>query len=736
LGAALKSLRPRTFLALGAGFLALLFLAVALDIPVLRQLLGFVYLAFVPGFLLLIIFRLDYLCLTVRVLLSVGLSAAFLLIWGLGFNTLSLALGFEEPLATMPLLLSCGLATVLLLIIAYFRNRGQGFSLPDLSFTFIDKLTLLIPGFFPLLAIWGTHLLNLYENNVLLILLIILIAIYVVVISLYHKRVNDKIFPVVIFLISISILLLHLIRNPHIIGTDVHAEYYLFRLSSEANHWQNWGREILDCCLAATLLPAIYQSLMKADPEYLFRIMYIFYFSLSPLAVYVISRRYIGSYPSFIASVFFMSQLIFTQDSGDARNRIALFFFALIIMVIYNDNINIFNRRLLFIIFSTGVVLSHYSSTYIYIILLVITMALTRLLYIFRKKIGLVPVSNLSIAGTKGWQAMLSKPLITSGMLFYVVAIMFFWYCLMTGEAFALGVNFVQRAYYSLLEMFTIESRGGLVNSAFGGTISSGAAFIPMYLELVFSWLTIFFIAVGVLTVLFSFFPRLLSYFKSKAPINLKEYKFKIDFTILALSCSIIIGITALVPWISQGYDLARTYFMMMVVLSPFFVTGGMKIASFFKTKYQYWLVLAVLIPYFGSTSGLSYQLFGAPKVYTLSSDTITFDLAYIYEQEVIAAKWIGENLPGGSKVYSFGQGNWILMSQGGLSRTEAGWNFYLIFARNQSIDGYVFLIYPNVVKGKVATTNYRFVEIDPYLDILSRKGKIYANGGAEVYGK
>ena len=59
--------------------LALTDLAVFLNVPVLRQFLGFVFFSIIPGLLILHILKLNKLGLTRKVVLSVGLSIAFLL---------------------------------------------------------------------------------------------------------------------------------------------------------------------------------------------------------------------------------------------------------------------------------------------------------------------------------------------------------------------------------------------------------------------------------------------------------------------------------------------------------------------------------------------------------------------------------------------------------------------------------------------------------------------------------
>ncbi|MEM2704219.1 MAG: hypothetical protein QXR45_13800, partial [Candidatus Bathyarchaeia archaeon] len=65
-----------------------LYVSVQLDIPVFRQFLGFMCLSFVPGFLILKLFKLEELNQAEAIILNTGLSLAFLMLFGLLINEL------------------------------------------------------------------------------------------------------------------------------------------------------------------------------------------------------------------------------------------------------------------------------------------------------------------------------------------------------------------------------------------------------------------------------------------------------------------------------------------------------------------------------------------------------------------------------------------------------------------------------------------------------------------------
>ena len=69
-----RAVNPKRLLLLALIFLTFTDLAILLDIPVLRQVLAFLFLTFVPGVLILGILKLDRLGLTEKIVLSLGLS--------------------------------------------------------------------------------------------------------------------------------------------------------------------------------------------------------------------------------------------------------------------------------------------------------------------------------------------------------------------------------------------------------------------------------------------------------------------------------------------------------------------------------------------------------------------------------------------------------------------------------------------------------------------------------------
>ena len=281
-------------------------IAILLNIPFLRQILGFLFITFLPGLLILQILKLNKLGSTEKIVLSVGLSISFVMFFGLIMNNSLLAIGYETPLATISLLISFNSVLIALAIVSYKVNKEPIFPLPNLNLTTAEKAFLIIPILFPALSILGTHLMKTTDNNIILAFLYLLIPAYVIFICFFNQKFPKRLYPVVIFLISLSLLMIYMLRFPHIQGRDVHTEYYLFRTTVNNLHWGIVLHDTLDACLSISLLPTIYQSIMNVNAqEYLFKGVCVSICSFTPLAVYVLSKRYVGELYAFLASFFF-----------------------------------------------------------------------------------------------------------------------------------------------------------------------------------------------------------------------------------------------------------------------------------------------------------------------------------------------------------------------------------------------------------------------------------------------
>ena len=146
-----------------------------------------------------------------------------------------------------------------------------------------------------------------------------------------------------------------------------------------------------------------------------------------------------------------------------------------------------------------------------------------------------------------------------------------------------------------------------------------------------------------------------------------------------------------------------------------------------------YLIILLVLIPYFLFTTGAMYQICGAPIAYTLNSEGEGYDREYVHDSESCGAKWLAINGEENTRVYATdGYGALALPSQGKIasSRIDSSYSFS---KHKQLKEGYIYLCYNNVVKGKLMVKGMP-CNMTEYSDMFIGKSKVYNSGCAEVY--
>jgi len=713
-------------------FLILIFIittdfAILLNILFLRQILGFLFLTILPGLLILQILRLNEIGATEKFILSVGLSVSFVIFFGLLINILLFNLRYEIPLATIPLLISFNLAFIVLAVIGCKTNKTPILSLRNLNLSASEKAFLIFPILFPALSILGMHVMNTRDNNIILLFLLFLIPVYIAFICFYNYNFPKRLYPASIFLISISLLLLMSLRSNHIIGVDIHHEYYFFQTTLNKLHWSIFEYSSLNACLSISLLPTVVQSLLNIAPEFLFKIFFPLLFSISPLIIYVLSKKYIGEGYAFIASSFFMFQKHFFWAEFYPRTLTAVLFFALAMMTHFSDKINPLKRRILFIVFMASCIVSHYSTTYIFFLIMLGAFIGVELL---SRKYTVKKVMSLTII-----------------ILFF--SMIFFWYSLVTEAPFNSGVKLIENTLSNLNNFFMEEMRSNGINSMLGEGIQQKG--IPHKIEFIFTWLIFAFIGIGFITLLRRYQEMAFPEIDFKREDFLRE-KFEDDYFMIALSCIVLLFVIVALPFVSNGYDMFRLYAFTTIILSIFFVIGGITVSKYLNKLIEFFqgkkalkknalkvpgslIILLVLIPYFFCVTGVIYQIFGIPQSIILNSDGADYDMYYVHDQDSCGAKWLGDHTEKRQKIYTDFIGGDVLMSQGAISFDSMDRKFLI---DNKNDDEYIYLRYNNIIMNNISViknmSGFERYNTSDYADFFIKNSVIYNNGGSKIW--
>lgn len=323
--------------------------------------LGFFLL--VPGFLFIKFFIQDKWSRWEILSFSLGLSILFCMVVGLALNSLSF-LGMERPLETFNIFIALNIGTLILLALHWHKR----IALPDMGGQRIFSARRLLFGLplllLPLLAIGGAIRLNNGESNILTLILFALIA--VIFVLLVMRRSLQRYYPLALFIFAVSILLTVSLRGEGITGHDIQREFEVFELTMQGGVWDIAGfRNPYNACLSITILPVILAKITGISDPYIFKIVFQIIAAMAIIPIYFFIGRLHGARDALLASFVFLLFPTFLNDMPMLnRQEIAFLFFGLIMLLMV---LPVSQRKLqwMTIVLLGGLTLSHYSSSYV-----------------------------------------------------------------------------------------------------------------------------------------------------------------------------------------------------------------------------------------------------------------------------------------------------------------------------------------------------------------------------------
>ncbi len=711
-------------------------------LPLAEQVTGFLYLSLVPGMLLLRIFKLHNLGSITTLLYSLGLSLTFIMFTGSVMNAIYPFFGILNPISTVSLIISFAALIIVFCSLAYIRDKD--FSMPSkLNIEGMFSASAFLLCLLPLLAVLATQMVNLYQNNIVLILLIFLIGLTAFLIAI-GKIIPRSLYPFAVFSIGLSLLFYRSLISQYISGSDIHEEYYFANLVNVTGVWDTKSPLILVNMLSITMLAPIFSLISSIDITWVFKVVYPILF-LAPLGIYQISARQTNDRVAFLSSFFFMSvSYFFTAIPVVARQQIATIFVILLTLLITEKRIDETNRSILFCVFGAALVVSHYGLSFIYIFYIIFAWLILQIIDTSKKPQGHF-TKSIQFERYFG-----SSRLITSTRLLFFVVIALFWYMsTSSGTVFERYVHIGQNIIADFSSSFlNPESSQGLT-----ALLTHPKPGILHTLNAVVNYGNQIFIIIGLAFVI----------------LKRKEWAFNQEYVVFAALSLIVIFSGVFIPFLTLRVDMQRLYHIALIFLAPICVIGGLEIFSWIgrslknisfliniriNSKANAVSLLGIyFVIFFLFETGVIWQLteryLGSVS---LSQENIKLlgnsqQKSYFYssvtpEQDVQSAKWLVTNMFPGNGIYAtYNDAQVHPLTSYGMTL------FSSVSALSPTIDvlpdnSYVYLQYLNVVENIGTTFNssslsgmtIRVFKISDISHLFAIKDKIYSNGGSEIY--
>lgn len=334
------------------------------EIPAVRFVAGFILLLFVPGAMLTRLFGLDTESLGLFTVFSFGLSLATLTVLDLIIGLLFPVFGVEEPLSLFPLAVSVTVLLVILTVLVYLFDTPTVQFRVDVS-TRLPVFALLVG--LPVLAVAAAALMNQFEVNAGMFLFVL--AVEAVVLLSVTRLVSPNMYPLTVFLTSISTLLHRNLITDHVLGADIQFVYYVSETVLNTHEWSSGVGGSIQGLSAITTVPATFTMLTGIELTTTFKVIYVLLFALVPVGMYYLSTELFGEEVAFFGSLFFVFyHLTFYFTPG--KQLVSELFVVLLLLLWFQFGTERVGHRAAAVLLVVGLVNSHYGMTYLVVFVL------------------------------------------------------------------------------------------------------------------------------------------------------------------------------------------------------------------------------------------------------------------------------------------------------------------------------------------------------------------------------
>ena len=726
---------------------------IGVNLPIFRQITGFIYLTFIPGALLLSILKPRKLSSIETFLCAIGLSISFTFFFGAVLNLLLPLIGVAKPLSLWPLLSSFMLMTSFLTVAAC--KFGKGFNIYIRGNKFIKNYLLnaygILPILIPFIAIISTFIVFNYKNNYLILINYSLMAISVLMI-VFMKKVSTKLYPLYLFSISLGILWTHSLISGDIVGGDIQLEYYTLSTVINNGFWDSQIHTNLNAMLSITIMPPIYSILLNLSPVWILKIIYSFLLSLVPLALFSMYNNFCSEKISFLAAFLFISfPSFFFEIVGLSRQELAEFFIVVSLLLIFNKSNDFLKKNIILLIFLFSIVVSHYTAAYLYLIIFGIYVIL---LFLIEKDSINKFFGKFKLKLKYPEKANLNAITVTYVLIFLTFSMGWYIYVSQSSSLLSvvkIGNTILTNIYFNF---FSASGMDPYVMQALGlGQMRSSE--IVWQIARIMQYITQFLIVIGV----YGMLTRYRKYFNK-------------SYVSLVLVNLFIILLSILLPYFASKINMTRIFHICLFILAPFCILGGLMVFQFllnvlspkgfnilirkFLARISFLnisltgisltekppigkslklLAVLVLIPYFLFGTGFVFEITGATPT-SMPLSLYKADWPFHTPSEIQACEWLGRVTNANDRVYADWYGGGFV----GLKVSKLDIHHFtmdtskirknsLIFLRRWNIENGTLYI-PSLGKSGM-TLNYININEGYYSKFLNSKDIIYDNGNA-----
>ncbi len=696
---------------------------------------------------------------------------------GLAINAALPHLGVGRPLERLPLL---AILDALILALCLWRPSRwpRPVALPLRAPADRDKLVLALCGAIVVAAVAGAVRLNNGAGGGVTLAMLLAVAVALVALIAWRRSLEPGVVTAAVYLIALALLLMTSLRGWYVTGHDIQREFRVFQLTKANGRWDMSAfGDPYNACLSITVLPTFIARITGIGDAYVYKVVFQAIFAYCPVLVYKLARRYASTGVALLAVVYFISFPTFLNDMPFLdRQEIAFLFVAAALLAMTNARARPLSRQLLAAACLAGVVVSHYSTTYVLGGTLVIAWLLARsapaalpVVNGLRRRLRLPLLSGRSArtapaVGLLGIVVLVGASLLWTGAYTHTVnglgdTLVAVVQTLRGSPAasdrstdvsyslFSLGApseRQVMREHAASVLSETRSNRAAgiyypqRVLSRYAAPIVAesdlpltrlGRALARVHLDAASFNAALRSAAARVYQVL------LLVGLVAALLVTRRNFRPTVDIYALGWAATIIVAAQVVLPVISVDYGILRAFQQALIIVSPFVALGTVAVLRWAGERWAFRLAAAMVVLLFLSLSGVLPQALGGyPPQLNLNNAGLYYDLYYLHPQEVRAVAWLRDQGVQAGDVQSQTESNHVAFAQlPGFTSPNPRADIWPSLVKR---DGYVFLGWEAVQKGQAAISYDGDIVLYRYpVGLLDQqKDLVYSSNGAQVF--
>ncbi len=162
---------------------------------------------------------------------------------------------------------------------------------------------------------------------------VVIAAVIIFTVLVALGKISKRYYPIYIFGLSLSLLWQTSMLGIHIVGVDIHTEYFVTN-QSIANGWNlSWSNNSNTSIVLGLITPTL--NRLGIDPVWQFKAIFPFVCAFTPVILYYAFKRLLGENRSFFACLFFMTMPMFTMEVVSiVKSQWAYMFLALMVFFV------------------------------------------------------------------------------------------------------------------------------------------------------------------------------------------------------------------------------------------------------------------------------------------------------------------------------------------------------------------------------------------------------------------